>query len=66
VNSIRANPMGQPTGDKAVPSAVVRTSCWACGSVLEKEVPRRNLRHRHLRWSCDDCEVSWSGPGEVA
>jgi hypothetical protein len=45
--------------------AVVRASCWAGGEVVEKEVPKQNLWRRNLRWFCDDCEVSWSSPGEV-
>jgi hypothetical protein len=44
----------------------LRTSCWACGEMLEKEVPRQALHHRYLSWRCDGCDVAWAGPGDAA
>jgi hypothetical protein len=48
------------------PSVTLRTSCWACGEVLEKEVPRHAHGHRYLSWRCDECDVAWAGPGDAA
>jgi len=45
---------------------VVSASCWACGQVIHKQVPRREARHRHLAWTCEQCDVSWAGPGAPA
>jgi transposase-like protein len=42
----------------------LRTACWACGSAVEKQVPVRHGTYRHFRWHCQDCDVTWSGPGE--
>ena len=48
------------------PKVTLRTPCWACGEILEKLVPARRRAHRHFSWRCEECDVAWSGPGEVA
>jgi len=64
-----------PNDDEAVVPAdgvprqhhvTLRTACWACDQVLEKQVPRRSHGHRYFNWRCDDCDVAWSGPGDAA
>jgi hypothetical protein len=56
-----------PAGGPPAPRHVtIRTSCWVCGEVLEKQVPPRRHGHRYFNWRCDECEVAWAGPGEVA
>jgi hypothetical protein len=42
---------------------VVRTSCWSCGAWIRKAVPVRQRDHQHFSWSCEACDVAWTGPG---
>lgn len=43
---------------------VIAATCWACGRTLTRQVAKRNRRQRHFTWTCQLCEVAWSGPGE--
>jgi hypothetical protein len=44
---------------------LLASTCWACGVELRKQVRSKFRDHRHLYWQCEDCSVSWSGPGTV-
>lgn len=42
---------------------LVSTSCWSCGAGLRKVVRFQQRHHQHFTWSCDACDVAWTGPG---
>jgi hypothetical protein len=42
---------------------LVSTSCWSCEAWIRKEVPARQRNHQHFSWSCEACDVAWTGPG---
>ncbi|WP_112248911.1 hypothetical protein [Kribbella monticola] len=42
---------------------LVSTSCWSCGAGIWKAVLARQRNHQHFSWSCDACDVAWTGPG---
>jgi hypothetical protein len=41
----------------------VATNCWSCNALVTKSVVRRTQHHRQFAWTCNRCEVGWSGPG---
>lgn len=48
-----------PTAD-----VLLATTCWACDRPVHRWVNRSSRRHPHFVWTCESCEVVWSGPGE--
>jgi hypothetical protein len=42
---------------------IVSACCWSCGTEVFKSVRRRPRGLGHVAWSCDICDVAWSGPG---
>jgi hypothetical protein len=42
---------------------IVSAFCWSCGTEVFKSVRRRPRGLGHVAWSCDTCDVAWSGPG---
>jgi hypothetical protein len=42
---------------------VVSACCWSCGTAVYKTVRRPPRGLAHISWSCDVCDVAWSGPG---
>jgi hypothetical protein len=42
---------------------IVSAICWSCGAEVFKAVHRRRRGLGHVAWSCENCDVAWSGPG---
>jgi uncharacterized protein YndB with AHSA1/START domain len=40
---------------------IVSACCWSCGGAVYKVV--RRPPRGHVAWTCDTCDVAWSGPG---
>jgi hypothetical protein len=59
---------GAPSPGEGLPPVgageeILSARCWSCGAEVYKSVRRHRRGSGHVAWSCDTCEVAWSGPG---